>query len=398
MADPDRYTVDVVRAWRFDSARTVISAMRTKSATITDHANATARDYDASTDFWKGYGGEAARNLSAMHRDDLVRSAAVVMRVAETAGDVLDQIQGYVDVLNNTVTDINDSEFDLAYRSDGGVYSRKSNAQWSDEWGWRASYKLVQKEAAENDFTAKLRTILAHVESVDQAGGESVRSFLEKLTDGVKEGAVPRPEDPRLQDILNRYQVSKSGGQASLWPDGTTLALIRRFVPGFKASLMTPEEATMLKSLLSSGGAFALKNFYDARSLADQVAKSRFPEKSQNDGHGDAFRHAYWNALMTREFGEAWTNSYATAHERLGGNPANREAMDLYNNEIGRKVARTNPNASPDELADLVAKEVKEGRTVVITDPGRSIDWSNRVPVDATGQPGSVGIPLPVGN
>lgn len=398
MADADRYTVDKVRAWRFDSARTVMSAMRSKSATITDHANATARDYDASTDFWKGYGGEAARTLSAMHRDDLVRSAAVVMRVAETAGDVLDQIQGYVDVLNNTVNEINGSEFDLTYRPDGGVYSRKSNAQWSDEWGWRASYKLVQKETAENDFTAKLRTILAHVESVDQAGGESVRSVLEKLTDGVKEGAVPRPEDRRLQDILDRYQVSKSGGQASLWPDGTTLALIRRFVPGFNARLMSPEESLILKQLLDAKGPFALKTFYDAMSRADQTTEKRYQGKGTADGHGDAFRHAYWNALMTREFGEEWTKNYATAHERLGGNPANREAMDLYNNEIGRRVAREHPDVSADELADLIAKEVTAGRTLVINDPQATIAWSDRVRASNNGQPGSVGIPLPVRN
>ena len=97
-----------------------------------------------------------------------------------------------------------------------------------------------------------------------------------------------------------------------------------------------------------------------------------------NDGHTDAYRHAAWNAEMTRAFGEDWTAAYATAHEMLPGNPAAREAMDLYNNEQGRRIAAENPDASPAELRELVAQAMADGELVVLDRDGQ-LAWSDAV-------------------
>jgi hypothetical protein len=99
-----------------------------------------------------------------------------------------------------------------------------------------------------------------------------------------------------------------------------------------------------------------------------------------NDGHTDAFRHAYWNAQLTSEFGAEWTAQFTTAHE--GSNPGNstREAMDLYNNQVGRQIALNNPKASPAELADLVKAALDNGDLVVVNSKGH-LDWSNKVAV-----------------
>jgi hypothetical protein len=97
-----------------------------------------------------------------------------------------------------------------------------------------------------------------------------------------------------------------------------------------------------------------------------------------NDGHTDAFRHAYWNARMTSEFGAEWTRQFATAHEGNNLGSSTREAMDLYNNEIGRQIAISNPNASPKELADLVKKALDNGELVVVDRSGH-LNWSNKV-------------------
>lgn len=35
--------------------------------------------------------------------------------------------------------------------------------------------------------------------------------------------------------------------------------------------------------------------------------------------------------------------------------------MDLYNNELGRRIATENPEASPEELARLVYEAVEDG-------------------------------------
>lgn len=52
--------------------------------------------------------------------------------------------------------------------------------------------------------------------------------------------------------------------------------------------------------------------------------------------------------------------------------------MDLYSNEIGRSVATEPPGASPEQLADLVAAEVRKGSTAAIGDDG-TINWTDRV-------------------
>lgn len=96
------------------------------------------------------------------------------------------------------------------------------------------------------------------------------------------------------------------------------------------------------------------------------------PSNEIHNGIGDAFRHAYWSALMTRAFGEEWTRNFTTAHEM---NPENdptkfkEEFMDLHNNALGIRIARENPNASPDQLAQLIAQALKKGEGVYIIQP-----------------------------
>jgi hypothetical protein len=99
-----------------------------------------------------------------------------------------------------------------------------------------------------------------------------------------------------------------------------------------------------------------------------------------NDGHRDAFRHAYWTARLTQAFGENWAEQYTNAHEMLPGNPRDREAMDLYNNGVGRRIARANPKATPEELAALVKQACDDGMLVVVN-KNNELDWSDHVPM-----------------
>ncbi|MBF6298801.1 hypothetical protein IU459_14795 [Nocardia amamiensis] len=97
--------------------------------------------------------------------------------------------------------------------------------------------------------------------------------------------------------------------------------------------------------------------------------------------HADAFRHTYWNARMTEEFGEQWTKEYASKHEGRADNAAVREAMDLHNNELGRKIAMENPGASRAELRDLVKDAVDRGDAVFI-DQNQQLNWTIKVSPD----------------
>ncbi|BBX24577.1 hypothetical protein MTER_39880 [Mycolicibacter terrae] len=196
----------------------------------------------------------------------------------------------------------------------------------------------------------------------------------------------PPPVDP-LEQILTKYQVSED-------PDGE-----RDWEPPWPLSLatdpvhVTAGEARMLEDL----SPFALRDLNQIKEAAATEAKVRFaPQNGPNDtadNHTDAFRHAYWNALMTQRFGENWTRDFATAHERLPNNPATAEAMDLYNNEIGRSIATANPGATPAQLADLVQQAVTRGDTVVIAPGGEKLAWSNTIAWGEAGTTTQVAVP-----
>jgi hypothetical protein len=55
-----------------------------------------------------------------------------------------------------------------------------------------------------------------------------------------------------------------------------------------------------------------------------------------HNGKGDAFKHAYWSALMTFYQTETWAKALGNAHEARPHNPALERRMDLHNNAVGR--------------------------------------------------------------
>ncbi len=163
-------------------------------------------------------------------------------------------------------------------------------------------------------------------------------------------------------------------------------------IPFTDSVRMTKTEGALIDNLTFDRGLSGLRDFSGIKDRAFSEGVERFPNSpvpghvpaananawQGNDGHRDAFRHAYWNALMTQQYGERWTNAFATAHEGVPGNAANREAMDLYNNEVGRSIGAANRNASPEQLANLVEQSLNQGKLVVIDRSG-NLEWSDRV-------------------
>ena len=105
------------------------------------------------------------------------------------------------------------------------------------------------------------------------------------------------------------------------------------------------------------------------------------------DNGGNSFRHALWNALMTRELFKSdrrpftsnetkladalrKTEEYATAHEDTPKSSGLPKEMDLHNNHLGREIAgrilRENPNATEDQLADAIEFAMKDGALVMV--------------------------------
>ena len=201
----------------------------------------------------------------------------------------------------------------------------------------------------------------------------------------------PARRDP--QEILEEYQI-EDDEMVNWTPNLGPFPIGILFVGSQK---ITKTEAELLDELASDYGLLGLKKFQEISSndpnepgLAFATADKYYPRTGKNgqripgadDGHNDAFRH--WNALMTRHFGEEFAAAMASAHEGAPGNPADREAMDVYNNEVGRRIAAENPEASDEELAQLIYEAVENGEMLVI-DANGELAYSDEVEVGQTG-------------
>lgn len=300
-----------------------------------------------------------------------------------------------------TIAAVEESQWDLFYTDDGTVSSRKSNWEWGKKYWWAPGPAIAKKELEELEFTATLRASLTRMQEFDIVAEGRIQNLLEQVPISAREALIPMPSDPELAKILVDYQTDASKSDMQVWPSGSVLDAIRMVDPTFQGRAMTEEEVAQMKLLYTSRGTGGVIEFFQIKSDAETMAESQYPDtrEAQQDGHGDAFRHAYWNARMTQEFGADWTESYTTAHEKTGGNPPAREAMDLYNNERGREIGKNNPNASAEELAAKINADIGGGKMIVLSESSDTgtpqVAWSNSVEVGKTKVQPGVDIPLP---
>lgn len=108
------------------------------------------------------------------------------------------------------------------------------------------------------------------------------------------------------------------------------------------------------------------------RNKAYNRAYELYEEWSQEDGAGDAFRHAYAAALLAREFSPSESAYITTLHES-GNNLLDRKNMDLHNNNVGINVYKEEKfecygdrEPSDVELEIAVMQAIHEGRTKIL--------------------------------
>lgn len=128
------------------------------------------------------------------------------------------------------------------------------------------------------------------------------------------------------------------------------------------------------RRLLSEDPVAGARVLLAARAARD-AAFELYAPASLHNGNGDAFRHAYWNALMKRSVGLSWANRWSNAHEEIPGNPVLEKAMDQFNNEQGRGVEA----ASDDEARQKVQTLTRGGGL-------RRIENGLLVPTDSGGE------------
>jgi hypothetical protein len=98
---------------------------------------------------------------------------------------------------------------------------------------------------------------------------------------------------------------------------------------------------------------------------ATKKAKELFPEETQKDGTGDAFRHCYWNGLMTLTIGIKDAETVADNYEDRGGNTPEARSMDEHNNEMGRRWAQENKSGGTRKIAELCRDGTRVGGGLV---------------------------------
>lgn len=221
---------------------------------------------------------------------------------------------------------------------------------------------------------AKIRAGAAASDLSTSLSGSSSTHAPEPINVCYGPGAPHRSTD----QILKNYQVRED--QMTDWsPWGPAGWIV-------DSKKMTKTEGGLLDQLQFDQGLLGLNSFKGARDDAFSASEKQYKgvKVGAEDGHQDAFRHIYWNVLLSRKFGDNFATAFATAHEGVPGNSADREAMDLYNNELGRKIARENPKASDKELQAIIQKEIECGQAVVINDKSELV-FSNEAEIGKTG-------------
>lgn len=102
-------------------------------------------------------------------------------------------------------------------------------------------------------------------------------------------------------------------------------------------------------------------------------------DSDQNGGQLDAFRHAFWMALITKKYGAKKALSLGKAHEKgnyqffkknkleEGSLPDFESSqMDYLNNDVGIELGKTYNFTNNDELKFIIIDMIKEGKLYIL--------------------------------
>jgi RHS repeat-associated protein len=126
-----------------------------------------------------------------------------------------------------------------------------------------------------------------------------------------------------------------------------------------------------------SNNPYKAYKMYSNQETAVTMSRGKYPDTDGRGTKRDAYRHAMWQALNVQSVGEEATREMANAHEYRDGQTLNDLIMDIHNNEVGIEIGRNNPNASPDELSQIIQNRISNGDMIVISDDNKKMTKSN---------------------
>jgi hypothetical protein len=112
--------------------------------------------------------------------------------------------------------------------------------------------------------------------------------------------------------------------------------------------------------------------------------------KDRSGGQLDAFKHAFWMALLSQRFKSKKVYKLGLAHEKYnyrqskkgkGGGDQIASNMDLWNNKVGIDIGYVHRNISEDSLITVVINAIKRGAMRIIkkNSNGDSLDKQGRL-------------------
>ena len=141
--------------------------------------------------------------------------------------------------------------------------------------------------------------------------------------------------------------------------------------------LSTPEKCWVIFHPFKAKRAFYVMQ--EALKTTDSISKIDLIGKDLNGGRLDAFKHSYWMARSSQIIGERASRKLGKTHEKgnyrsfkkgrnengfLPDQPSSE--MDLYNNEIGLKIAKKFQNQTKFEIILTVIDEVQAGSMKIL--------------------------------
>jgi hypothetical protein len=144
-----------------------------------------------------------------------------------------------------------------------------------------------------------------------------------------------------------------------------------------------------------------------ARAVAKEMKSDSLLDGDENGGQIDAFRHAYWMALLSQRFCWRKAMRLGKSHEKgdylkfkkgkleEGALPDSVSGeMDLFNNRIGIEIGRANKKLAANALKQAVRDSILAGKMMVIrkNPNGDSVDCEGHI-IDARLHEGKWNIP-----
>ena len=179
----------------------------------------------------------------------------------------------------------------------------------------------------------------------------------------IERGGVLTEDD--FCEIYNIYETNLAKGIELT--DNEILTLLVKKIndkenqPSTYAYNILGKNATKEELLLVAKYPTQSVKIFNNSSTASNTASSLYKAETLYLGNGDAFRHAYWNALNVKSVGADIAKAFANAHESETPE-GNDKTMDLRNNTVGRNIGRIYSNSSNATIKNKVIEAVNQGR------------------------------------